>query len=236
MGLIEKVATAVVKGVVEDAAIGALDVTIKAVDGAGKGIKAAGDAVGGVIDKTFGDKDTRHYRKEQKYLSKNPDSTYLIIQKENIKRDIFSVYDTDENVRYFVQGKLSSNKSKVNLQLLDANKLPIGTVKKTFMSLRAPVFHESNPADYIIEIRGQQTATLKTKLSTKQENYEIEPYDWIVKGSILKWDFTVMDGEDEIVHISKRKGYDSPTYILDFPNRQHEVIGLMIVLTIICRG
>ena len=98
-----------------------------------------------------------------------------------------------------------------------------------------PVFHESSPADYQIEIDGERVATLKTKLSLNQENYEVEPYGWIVKGNILKWDFTVLDGENEIVHISKRKGYDSPTYILDFPNPDHEIIGLLIVLAIICR-
>ena len=89
MGFIEKVAAAVVKGVVEDAAISALDATVKVADNAGKGIKAAGDSIGSVIDKTLGDKETRHYRKEQKYLSKNSDRTCLIIQKESVKKDIF---------------------------------------------------------------------------------------------------------------------------------------------------
>ena len=235
MGFIEKVAAAVVKGVVEDAAISALDATVKVADNAGKGIKAAGDSIGSVIDKTLGDKETRHYRKEQKYLSKNSDRTCLIIQKESVKKDIFNVYDINENVKYYVQGRNSSGKGKVNLQLLDANGFLIGTIKKKFMSLRTPVFHENNPADYVIEIGGQQIANLKTKISTNRENYEVEPYGWIVKGSILKWDFTVIDGENEIVHISKRRGYDIPTYILDFLDERLELIGLMVVLAIICR-
>ena len=235
MGFIEKVAAELVKSVAKDAAIGALDATVKAVDNAGKGIKNASNTVGGVIDKTFGDKETRHYRKEQKYLSKNPDRTYLIIQKENVKKDNFCVYDTGENVKYYVQGKKSLNNGKINLQLLNANRYLIGTIKKTFMSFRTPVFHENNPADYLIEIGGQQVANLKTRISSNQENYEIEPFGWIVRGSILKWDFTIMDGETEVVHISKRRGYDNPTYILDFSNKQFEIIGLMIVLAIICR-
>lgn len=228
MGFIEKVAAEVVKGVAKDAAS-------KAVDSAGKGIKHARDSVGGVIDKTFGDKETRHYRKEQKYLSKNSDKTCLIIQKANIKQDSFCVYDTDENVKYYVQGRNSSNNGKVNLQLLNANRILVGTIKKTFMSFRSPIFHESNPADYIIEIGGQQVANLKTALSSNHEYYVVEPYGWIVKGSILKWDFTVMNGENNVVHLSKRKGYDSPTYILDFSDQQYELIGLMIILAIICR-
>ena len=222
MGIIDKVATAIVKDAAANAAIGALDA-------ADKGVKAIGEK----IDKTFGDKATRHYKKEQKYLSKNPDSTYLIIQKTNVRKDIFSIYDRDENEKYYVHGKLSS--TNVNLQLYDRSNQRIGAVKKNLISLRAPVFHESKPADYVIEIYGEKVATLKTKLSTNRENYEIIPYGWIIKGSILKWDFTVTDGDQEIVHISKRKGYDSPTYILDFPHEKDEIIGLLIVLTLICR-
>lgn len=228
MGFIKEIATEVVKGIVEDAAVSAFD-------GAKKGIKKAGDAVTGAFDKTFGDKNTRHYKKEEKYLSQKLDSTCLFIQKKSIRKDNFCIYDRDQNVKYYVQGKKSSDKGKVNLLLLNEYSMPVGTVKKTFISYRKPLFHESNPADYAIEIGGRLVATLKTKLSATQENYEIEPYGWIVKGSILKWDFTVKDREYEIVHISKRKGYDDPTYILDFPYKQHELIGLLIVLAIICR-
>lgn len=233
MGLIDKIASAVVTDLIEDAAIGALGATVKAVETVGKGAEAVTGAVNRAVDKTLGDKATRHYRKELKYLSKNPENMHLIIQKTSLKKDIFSIYDTNEEAVFSVHGRLST--AKVNLQLFDSQGDLIGTIKKTAISLRMPVFHESKPADYQIEIDGERVATLKTKLSLNQENYEIEPYGWIVKGNILKWDFTVLDGEDEIVHISKRKGYDSPTYILDFPNPNHEIIGLLIVLAIICR-
>lgn len=233
MGLIDKIASAVVTDLIEDAAIGALGATVKAIESVEKGADAVSGAVNKVVDKTLGDKATRHYRREQRYLSKNADSTHLIIQKTSVKKDLFSIYDIDEEIVYNVHGRLSTG--KVNLQLFDAEGTLIGTIKKTAISLRMPVFHESSPADYQIEIDGERIATLKTKLSLNQENYEVEPYGWIVKGNILKWDFTVLDGEDEVVHISKRKGYDSPTYILDFPNPEHEIIGLLIVLAIICR-
>ena len=123
----------------------------------------------------------------------------------------------------------------MQFSLLDADRIPVGTVKKTILALRAPVFHESKPANYSIDIDGQYVATLKTKLSTSKENYEIEPFGWMIKGSVFKWDFTVFDGENEIVHISKRKGYDSPTYIIDFQHEENEIVGLLVVLTLICR-
>ena len=119
--------------------------------------------------------------------------------------------------------------------MLETDHIPVGTVKKTILALRTPVFHESKPANYSIDIDGQYVATLKTKLSANKENYEIEPFGWMIKGSVFKWDFTVLDGEKEIDHISKRKGYDSPTYIIDFQHEENEIIGLLVVLTLICR-
>ena len=177
MGLIDKIASAVVTDLIEDAAIGALGVTVKAIESVEKGADAVSGAVNKVVDKTLGDKATRHYRREQRYLSKNADSTHLIIQKTSVKKDLFSIYDIDEEIVYNVHGRLSTG--KVNLQLFDAEETLIGTIKKTAISLRMPVFHESSPADYQIEIDGERIATLKTKLSLNQENYEVEPYQSI---------------------------------------------------------
>ena len=237
MGVIKELISRAAADIVEDVAINAVVGTAEVVTkGVQKGKEIAdgvSTGVGKFVDATLGDKDTRHYRREQKYLSKSPDSTYLIIQKTNFKKDLFSIYNPDESIKYYVQGKLSSK--NIRLSLLDSDKKPIANVSKTMLSLRMPVFHESKPADYVLEIEGEQVATLKTKLSAKMENYEIEPYGWTVKGNILKWDFTVNDGEEEIVHISKRKGYDAPTYIIDFPHEKYELIGLLIVLTLICR-
>ena len=263
MGLIANVITKVATNVVEDAAdnlvvsalVGAGTAVVGAAEGIIKGAEVVGAAVGTAVNNardnvgiiidgakdttekvltaTVGDKDTRHYKKERRYLSKNSDSTCLIIQKTDVGQELFSIYDPDERVRYYVQGKLSSK--NMQFSLLDADRIPVGTVKKTILALRAPVFHESKPANYSIDIDGQYVATLKTKLSTSKENYEIEPFGWMIKGSVFKWDFTVFDGENEIVHISKRKGYDSPTYIIDFQHEENEIVGLLVVLTLICR-
>ncbi len=237
------------------AIVGAAEGIIKGAEVAGNAVGTAKQVVGSAVDNardnvgiiidgaknttekvltaTVGDKDTRHYKKEKRYLSKNADSTCLIIQKTDMGQELFSIYNPDETVRYYVQGKLSSN--NMQLSLLDANQILVGTVKKTMLALRTPVFHESKPANYSIVIDGQHVATLKTKLSASKENYEIEPFGWMIKGSVFKWDFTVFDGEDEIVHISRRKGYDSPTYIIDFQDEENEIIGLLVVLTLICR-
>jgi len=243
VGIVKNIAVGAVKHVVkEKATYMALDAAEKAVEGIEKGayvVGAASVTVASAVDKTvnatIGDKETRHNRKEQRYLSSKKESTCLFIQKVSQKKELFSICGIDGCVKYYVSGKLSSDPKKVNLLLLDNKHHKVASVKKRVFSARMPLFHEKSPADYIIEIRGVQAAVLKTKPSAHLEDYEIVPFGWVVKGSVLKWDFRVLDGDFEVVHISKRSGYSTPTYIIDFSDNQYEVIGLMIVLTLICR-
>ena len=85
MGAFKEIISRAAANIVEDVAINAVVGTADAVSkGVQKGVKIADSVSSGVskvVDATLGDRDTRHYRREQKYLSKSPDSTYLIIQK-----------------------------------------------------------------------------------------------------------------------------------------------------------
>ena len=43
------------------------------------------------------------------------------------------------------------------------------------------------------------------------------------------------DEQGVIIHASKRKGYDAPTYILDFQQEGDELVSLMLMLILISR-
>ncbi len=231
MGILKDLAVDQAKKFVKTAAVGlAIDVAEKGLDAAGKTV----DGVSRIVDATLGDKETRHNRKEQRYLDKAAENI-LFIKETGVKKEIFDIYNAEGNVKYYVKGKLPKNAKNVRLTLLDAEKQPIASVAKSILALRTPLFHESDPANYRIEISGEEAGTLKTKWSAATEAYEVDPYGWIVKGNFLKWDFSVSDGECQIAHISRRSGYEAPTYIIDFSDEEHELIGLMIVLTLICR-
>lgn len=237
MSIIGEIVSKAVSNIVEDTAISTLAKTVDVVSAVAKKGKritnGVSDGVGRVVESTIGDKETRHYRKEKRYLRKSANSTYLIIQKSNAPNDCFSIYDSDELIKYFAQEKKSSKFFR--LSLLGPDMQLLGTVRKTALSIRTPVFHESSPADYLLEIMGEKVGALKTKLSASKENYVVEPFGWIIKGNILKWDFTVNNGDEIIAHISRRKGYKNPTFIIDYPKEENEIIGLLIILTLICR-
>ena len=186
----------------------------------------------GIIENHKDKKAAKHYQKEQAYISKKGNSVCLIIQRQ--KKDRFTVFNADQLILYYVQGYVSPKNSRHVLQLQDSDRNIIGFVRKDKMSQRSAVFHETNPADYQIEANGQQLASVKTVLTTGDDLYAVEPYGWTITGKRFDGDYNVNNGTDIVAHVSKRKGYDVSTYILDFPNAAQEIIALMIALTIVC--
>ena len=192
------------------------------------------DAIDTALEATVGDKDTRHYRKELRYLSKISKNPSVIIQKVDDCGDIFRIYDPEEKLLYKVQGTLSQK--EMWLSILNDDDTLVGDVYKSSVTTRAPVFHERKPVNYVVEIMGEQVAVLKTKLSkSKAKSYDIEPFGWIVQDLSQKKDFSLSNEQGVIVHGSKRKGYEVPTYILDFQQQENELAGLLLMLALISR-
>ena len=223
----------VAKGVevVGKAAVAAKNAAVDAkdfIDGAAEETRAAVDRA---LEATVGDKDTRHYRRELRYLSKISHCPGIIIQKVDSEEDIFRIYDTTEVFLYSIRGALTQD--DFFLSVVDENDWPVGNIYKSKQTNRAPVFHESRPVNYVVEIMGEQ-AVLKTKLTRgKAKEYDIEPYGWEVQAQ--KKNLSISNEQGVIVHCSKRTGYDAPTYILDFQQEGRESIGLLLMLVLIAR-
>lgn len=127
--------------------------------------------------------------------------------------DIFRIYDTAESLLYRVTGDLT--KGKYWLSVLDSDGGLIGDIYKSQQTKRAPIFHESRPVNYVVEIMGEQASIMKTKLTKgKAKEYGIEPQGWTVQDQ--KNDISLISEAGIVIHGSRRKGYDAPTYILDF--------------------
>ena len=263
--IVTDVATEVIKDTRDKLVVGAVVGTATAVTGAvaagvagvAKGVEAVGkaaaatkNAVGdakefidsategtrAVVDKaleaTVGDKDTRHYRKELRYLSKISKSLSIIVQKVDDGEDIFRLFDANEALLYNVRGNLS--KDNYWLSVLDDGDSLVGEIYMSRQTKRAPIFHESRPINYVVEIAGEQVAVMKTKLSKgRSKEYDFEPYGWTVQDQ--KKDISISNEQGVIIHASKRKGYDAPTYILDFQQEGDELVSLMLMLTLISR-
>ena len=260
MGFITKAVARVAANVIEDAADNLVTTAILgAAAGAVKGVEAVGKAAGSTIksaveaktqidgivgttrdtiDKavsaTIGDRDTRHYRREQQYLSSIAHCPGVIIQKVEENDILFRIYDTEENLLYIVIGRLS--KKDVWLTVTDESGKLVGAVYKTEASARAPVFHESSPTDYVVEIMGEQVARIKSQLTkSREKSYTFEPDLWQYQETGRGREITICNEDGTLAHLSKRKGYDVPTYILHFEQRDSELVCLLMMLAFISR-
>lgn len=233
MGIIGKVVGSAAKSLLKDTAILA---SIDAVEKAGEKTKPLRDAVGNAVDKKLKDLENRHQQKEEKYLAELKDNICLFIQVTGYWGELFCITDCSGKIKYYVKGSYGRRSGKATLQLMDANKTIVASVKKAFLSLRTPVIHEYRPGDYEIKISGSRAVILKTKMASNHERYFVEPYGWVVtKDNLMGGEYTLLDQGYRAAHISRRHSYEKPTYILNFQNGQLELLALMIMLTVICR-
>ena len=211
-----------------------------AVVGATAAVAGATAAVaGGVVKGTqaiIGDKETRHFKKELKYLNQKTkeEQTYLIIQHINNPTGQFCVCDVDGNTLFQSSGILGKDNMNSSIGIFRSDGYCIAQIIR-LISGRNALFKKNNPDDYSFVVSGNTTAVMKNRVSSKDERYVIEPHGWIVKTGKSKGDYSVYDGDKEIIYLSKRKGYDWPTYIVNFPKDKYNLIAIMIMMVAISR-
>jgi len=172
-----------------------------------------------------------HVKKEQLYLKLNSGKYCLIIQKRNIDRDIFRIYDVEEDVIYRVQGY--HHGKELYFQLIDNQKKTAGTIRKKPVSRIISLFRKSDYIDYKIEVGGQRAATLRKLMNPQNQCYTVIPFGWTVKSDSGKRNFTLYDGWQKAFHFNARSGYGYPTFIADYADEYYEVIGILISLALI---
>lgn len=209
-----------VKGLATDAAMTALSATVDAAD---RGTKA--------LSKLLGDPNERTLKQEEKYLAKVNGQQIFFIQKDAKPHYAYIISSHEGEERYLISKKAIS--ATVDLKFSDAHKNQLASIHKTFFAKRNNLLHEIQPANYSIEVNGQPWATVKTKLSTEHTPFEVEPFGWPIKGNSLKWEYTILNGEQELAHISRRPGYSHTTFILDFTDPAFEVYAALISLALI---
>ena len=70
-------------------------------------------------------------------------------------------------------------------------------------------------------------------LGASKTDAPVLAYGWTVQDQ--KKDISISNEQGVIIHASKRKGYDAPTYILDFQQEGDELVSLMLMLILISR-
>lgn len=235
----EEVGKKAAEVVVKATAVGVAGAATVVVGVAGVVAGTTAAVAGGVVKGTqalIGDKETRHFKKEQKYLNQKAkeEQTCLIIQHINNPTGQLCVCDVDGNILFQSNGILSTDDTNGSIGIFRPDGYCIAQIIK-IVSGRNTLFQKKNPDDYSFMVNGNSIGIMKNRVSSADERYVIEPHGWCVKNGKEKGDYSVCDGDKEIIYLSKRKGYDWPTYIVNFPKDKYNLIATMIMMVAISR-
>ena len=139
--------------------------------------------------------------------------------------DSYDVCDETGEARYEVRSALFSLGHQIHVYDKQADEVreEVGCIRQKLFTLM-PTFE--------IEIGGRTVGTIRKKFTLFRENYEVDYRGWDVEGDFLGWDYRVIQGNLEIMSITKEIWNWSDTYTLRYQNPANEIPGLLLVLAI----
>lgn len=146
----------------------------------------------------------------------------LIKQRVFSWTDTYDVYDEFQNAKYYVKSEFFSIGHQIHVYECSTNR-EIGVIHQRLISL-LPKFD--------IELNGRLIGTVKKKFTLFRPAYEVDYNGWFIEGNFWGWNYSVMDGANQIIAINKEPLHWGDTYVLDFANPDHEIMGLLLVIAI----
>lgn len=209
----------IIKSIVEFVAP---DVILEATDIAIKGIDKASDAVQKRTDK-----------KIQKFLDTNPNHCHLFVSQIRYQlKETYYIYDQNQQVRYTVKGELLSMKH--HLHIYDATeRKELATVKEKLIAVRTPFSLDSQPKNFVIEVKGKKIGKVKTKASLTKRKFDVTFNDWSVEGDVFGKNYKILDKDGNVVMVASQKySYVNDMYFVDITNPDNELYCVLILLAL----
>ena len=135
--------------------------------------------------------------------------------------DRFTVKDEYDEDRYYVEGEFLSIGKK--LHVLNTNNVELAFIREKILSLFGR---------YIVEIDGREICQIVRKFSFLKQKYELEGVPWHVVGDFWAHEYTVYDGNREVMHLSKHWFTWGDSYELEIMDPKDELLCLCIVLAV----
>lgn len=196
------------------------------------GLIKASSAISNATDSIGMGAEKRRVKRDNKYMAGRPDSTYLYLQliQPGLSADM-RVFNQDGDEPYSISGTVAKPFFSFKVS---RNGAYVGTVKKELLAMRIPLVHERSPINLTITTDDGCTFTVRTKLTPNGRRYDVEPCGWRIRSfTTLISDFAAKKDEETIFSVSKRSGYEVPTYLLDFENEEFANLALLVSLGII---
>ena len=145
----------------------------------------------------------------------------LIKQKLFSWLDSFDIFDEDGNTVYTVKGE---DDFHICLHVYDASGQEVGTIVERF--LHFPEF------EFDVYVNGAYVGRIKREPTLFRTKFDIDYNGWGTKGNLLRWKYTVSDGNREIAAVSKEKWKNTDAYAVNVHNKSDVLSIIMLVLAI----
>lgn len=123
--------------------------------------------------------------------------------------------------RYFIEGKALSIGKKLWIMTPQGEQL-------AYIRQKVPTLMPR----FIVEIGGNEVAQIVKKFTFLKPKYEIEGLGWTVQGDFMAHDYTVFEGEREVVRIHKQWMSWGDSFEVDIASGTDELLALSVVLSI----
>ena len=145
----------------------------------------------------------------------------LIKQKLFSWLDSFDIFDEDGNTVYTVKGELDFH---TVLHVYDASGNEIGYILEKSGTVMEPEFD--------VYVNSAYVGRIKREFSLFRTKFDIDYNGWGTKGNLLRWEYTVSDGNREIAAVSKEKWKNTDAYAVNVHNKSDVLSIIMLVLAI----
>ncbi|MDO5401084.1 MAG: hypothetical protein Q4F17_08910 [Eubacteriales bacterium] len=146
----------------------------------------------------------------------------LIRQRMFSWTDSYDVYDEAGVARYEVRAELLTLGHQIHIYQKGTGR-EVGSIHQHLLTL-LPRFD--------IVIGGQVQGTVSRELTLFRPRYSVDYRGWEVAGDFLGWDYRVTSGGRPVMTISKEVLNWTDTYVLDVPDPENEMPGLLLVIAI----
>ena len=136
--------------------------------------------------------------------------------------DSYDVYDENGIARYFVRAEFLTLGHQIHVYEKQTGR-EVGSIHQRLLTF-LPTF------DIVVD--GRACGSVSKQLSLFTPRYEVDFRGWNVEGDLLGWEYSVYQGNMEVMNISKEWLTWGDTYTLRYTNPAYEMPGLLLVLAI----
>jgi len=125
--------------------------------------------------------------------------------------------------KYYVKGEMFSWGKKLHIYNLAGNEVAF-IQQKIFSFL----------PKYYVYMNGSQVAEIVKEFTFLRPRYSISGLGWKIDGEFWAHDYSITQGDRQIVIIQKQWFTWGDCYTVDIENQSDEILGMAVVLTIDC--